>query len=65
MVFTKNVSYSEDRLGELCAMMTDYALTLETLPSPDPAPTPAPDPEDPASYCPALPAVAAGVAALK
>lgn len=65
VVFTKNVSYSEDRLGELCAMMTDYALTLETLPSPDPAPTPAPAPEDPASYCPALPAVAAGVAALK
>lgn len=34
---------TEKNLGELCALMTEYALYLDTLPDPTPEPTPTPE----------------------
>lgn len=36
VVFTQNVRSSEEVLSELCALMTDYSLYLDSLPEPEP-----------------------------
>lgn len=39
----KGGAATEENLGALCALMTDYALYLDTLPAPAPEPTPTPE----------------------
>lgn len=45
VAFFNGAAATEDNLGDLCALMTDYALYLDTRPTPEPEPTPPSTPE--------------------
>lgn len=51
----KGAAATEDNLGELCALMTDYALYLDTTPVPTAVPTPISTPETAATFVQSAP----------
>lgn len=55
VVLCKGAAAKEANLGELCALMTDYALYLDTVPVPTTEPTPVPTPETAAAFVPSVP----------